>query len=125
MNRKGQTLIIFVMMLPIFLLLAALVIDVGVATNAKLKLSNTTTTVLKTFYEKRFDPDIEEEMKEMFSKNDIPIEHLMITIDSESLEIQNEYAVDSIFGKIVGINEYPLSIQKKMTMVDGKIQMEK
>lgn len=39
MNRRGQTLILFVFFLPIFLAIIATVIDVGLLTHEKIRLS--------------------------------------------------------------------------------------
>ena len=51
-NNKGQTLVLFIIFIPILLLLAAFVIDTGIIIRESTRLKSTTKTVLKdTFYQ--------------------------------------------------------------------------
>jgi len=125
MNRNGQTLIIFVIMVPVFLILAALVIDLGIVTNAKLKLSGITTTILKESYDTRFEETTKEKIQKLYQKNDIPRENLRITITENGIEIENKYEVSSFFGQLIGIKSYPISIHKKITKVNNEFQITK
>lgn len=125
MNRNGQTLIIFVIMVPVFLILAALVIDLGIVTNAKLKLSGITTTILKESYDTRFEETTKEKIQKLYLKNDIPRENLRITITENGIEIENKYEVSSFFGQLIGIKSYPISIHKKITKVNNEFQITK
>lgn len=125
MNRNGQTLIIFVIMIPIILLLAALVVDVGLLTNEKMKLSGTTTTILKEYYELRNEENLEENIKSLYQKNNIPVDKLEIKVDENDLIIKNEYEVKSIFGSLIGIKSYPISIHKKVIKIDNEFRISK
>jgi hypothetical protein len=112
MNRKGQTLILFVIMIPIFLTLAALVIDLGLLNSAKKKLDHTTMTILKEFYPKRMEANVKEEIKESYEKNHLKTDHLVIEITDASLKIVTEGEVKSIFGRLIGFNEYQFKTTK-------------
>lgn len=114
MNRKGQTLILFVLMIPVLLILAALVIDIGLMTNEKIKSSNVTAMILKEEYENRNQRDIEKRIKSSYEKNKIETENLDIKASNDYLWIQNEYNIDSIFGKLIGIKNYRIKINKKI-----------
>ena len=51
MNNRGQVLVIFVILLPIFLMILALVIDLGLLSIEKRKLSNNTYDAVEYFLE--------------------------------------------------------------------------
>lgn len=123
MNHKGQTLIIFVIMIPV-LILAALVIDLGIMSYEKTKLSGITTTILKEFYEKR-ENDCETEIRKLYEKNHIPVENLKVVGTKEYLEIENQYEIKSVFGTLIGINKYSLSIHKKIRKENDKFIIQK
>ena len=125
MNRKGQTLIIFVIMIPIILLLAALVVDVGLVTNAKIKLSGTTTPVLKEFYEKRKESNLKDDIKKLYEKNEISVRNLEVIVEESSLEIANNYEIESMFGKLIGIKNYKVSIHKKIIKIEEEYRIIK
>ncbi|MCI8575378.1 MAG: hypothetical protein HFI09_02805 [Bacilli bacterium] len=125
MNRNGQTLILFVIMIPIFLGIAALVIDLGILNNAKSKLEHTTDTILKEYYSKRMENNIKEEIKESFNKNKIATEHLGVEASSSSLKITNEETVKSIFGNLIGIEEYHIKTTKVIREKENKYYITK
>lgn len=109
MNHKGQTLILFVLLLPILLILLALIIDIGLMSIETTKLNGITNQILKDTKEKKL-----EEIEKIYQKNKIPIDKLEVNQDSNYLEIQNEYEINSIFGKIIGIQKYKITVHKKI-----------
>lgn len=120
MNKKGQTLILFVIMIPIVLGLCALVVDVGVLVSKNVQLEE----ISKTIIEDVWDSANAEEIKDIFVENDIPVDQLDVSIDTSSIHIKNSYEVDSIFGSIIGIDNYEVSVDITGTFQDGKIVFE-
>jgi len=53
MNNKGQVLIIFVILLPIFLMILALVIDIGLLSIEKRKINNNTYDAVEYYLENK------------------------------------------------------------------------
>lgn len=125
MNRRGQTLILFVFLIPILLLLFAFLVDLGFLNHEKIKLSGITDSLIKEYYNKEMDEKIEKEIKDIYTKNKIPIENLKIKKEEGTLEIQNEYQIESIFGKIIGLKNYKISIHKKGKQKEGQFIIEK
>ncbi len=103
MNKHGQTLILFIILIPVVLALAALVVDVGLIINEKVHLQEVSRSIIKT-------SSSEEEIKYLLKENDIPVDNLVINIEDNQIELQNEYTIASIFGKIVGIMNYTIKI---------------
>ena len=125
MNNKGQTLILFVILVPIFILLLAFVVDTGLILKEHTKLNNTIKSVLKTTYEIRLDSDYQEKVTNLIDKNNIPTLNLKIEVIDNSIKIQNEYQKESIFGKIIGIKEYKIKSVLKIKNENGTLVIEK
>lgn len=120
MNRRGQTLILFVFFLPIFLAIIATVIDVGLLTHEKIRLSGILNYAMEAYYEKPLEK-MEIELKELLNKNKISTTDLKVQKQDNLLEVQNEYQIESIFGRIIGISNYKIIIHKQAFKKDDKI----
>ena len=125
MNKKGQTLIAFVILIPALILLMAFVVDTVMVLKENTRLISTTKTILKTMYEERETSTFEEKIKNLYQKNNIPIENIKITVRNNKIFIENNYEIESIFGRIIGIKEYPLQIKMDATKTDEKIIINK
>jgi len=125
MNRNGQTLIAFVIIVPIFILLLAFVVDTGFILKEYTKLNSLTRTILKTNYQKRFDDDYTKKITNLYKKNNISIENLEVIVNENETKIINFYDINSIFGKIIGIKNYDIKIEIKAYEEEGKIIIEK
>lgn len=122
MNNKGQTLVIFIILLPMFLALCAFVIDVGLMTYENIKLKNTTKSVLNSVVDK--NKINEDDIKKLYQKNKINIDNIEIIINDEIIQIKNQYFIDSLFGKILQIKEYEVRVNAKIDLKSKKIIFE-
>lgn len=106
MNNKGQVLVLFIMILPVMVLGAACLIDSSYMLYQKNRLDNINYDVLNSVKDKN---DLtEEEIIELISLNDINIVNDDIVIEDD-ITIENHLYVDSIFGKLIGFDEYKVS----------------
>ena len=121
MNKHGQTLIAFVLLVPIFLIFLAFVVDTGLILKEKTKGVSTTKTILKNIYKE----PTEEKIKDLYQKNNISIENLEIKLEENSISITNEYEIDSIFGNIIGIKNYTIKIEMHAIVHNGELKIEK
>ncbi len=120
MNRNGQTLILFVILIPVLLILAALVIDIGIISNEKMHVSKVTSTILKETFEKE---ETVEEIKKLYEKNNIPTENLKIEKKEDQMTIENNYEINSIFGNIIGIKKYSIHCKKKIVKQNNQLKL--
>ena len=96
LNNKAQSLVIFVICLPIFLLFIAYVFDIVNSNYERRKLDGIIETLKMT--------DIDDQsMCELAYKND---EFVKCTIDNNALTLEKE--VKSLFGKITGRDTYKI-----------------
>ncbi len=97
-NKKGQALVMFIILIPLFLAVCALVIDIGLITYEKNKLTNI------------IDLSINEnkDVKNYLKINDIND----VKIKEENKCIKVTYYKKSLFGNIIGIKKYNISSKR-------------
>lgn len=106
MNNKGQVLVLFIMILPVLLLGAACLVDSSYMMYQKNRLDNINFDVLNSVKDKAILT--EEEVERLILLNDAKIVNDDIIID-ETITIENHIVIDSIFGKLIGLDEYKVS----------------
>ena len=114
MNKKGQTLVFFIVFIPFILMLASYVIDLGYIQSEKIKLNDTTKIVIKELYKKDYSTN---QIKQLYQKNDIKLQKVAIKKEEDKIKVSASYEVESIFGKLVGIKKYLI----KTTLIGKKI----
>ena len=98
MNKKGQSLVMFIIFLPLMIMALALVVDVGIMYNAKIKGER----LLEEGKEKGLD------IEKYFELNDIKIDKNSSKIEEGCVIIN--YRVESVFGKILNIDDYKIEV---------------
>lgn len=106
MNNKGQTLIIFVILIPILILVAALVVDTGLMTFEKERYRG----IIENGIEEYFDTGNVEETEKIFSLNDIAKEEYTIIVQENQIEVSLNTSIEAIFGKIINLQEYEIKM---------------
>ena len=125
MNRSGQTLVAFVIIVPVFIIFMAFVVDTGFVLKEYTKLNSTTRTILKTTYDKKMQENYKTQVIKLFDKNNIPTQNVDINFIENKVIVGNEYEVGSIFGQIIGLNSYKVKISMIAYEKDGKVIIEK
>ena len=113
MNNKGQTLVLFVVLIPFILALFAFVIDSAYIVKEDTKLKSIATSSLKSLNDNKNISDI----KKIIKTNDNNIQ--IVVIDNNKIHLTNQ--IDPIFGKIVGYEKYNLDIELYSTFENGKL----
>lgn len=103
-NKHGQVLITFVIMIPLLLLLIATLIELSVISYNKKRLYSLTKTIIASCIE---NPDKNDIIK-LYNKNGIE-DDIEVILD-DGLEIKFDHQLDSYLGKIVGQDQYEITI---------------
>ena len=119
MNKKGQTLILFVIFIPLFLVMMAFVVDIGTIIYENIHAKELAKTIILESMNKD-----EEFVLELCRKNNLNEENLNILIGNDQLTIKNEYEIDSIFGSIIGIKRYKIKVNIIGIKKENKIIFE-
>lgn len=121
MSKRGQTLVLFIIFIPVFIGLAALVIDTGLVISKKVQLKETTKTIIKEYFNKNLN---ENEINDLMVKNDVDVGNLVIEIEDNKIALNNETKIDSIFGGLIGIKNYKIKIQVTGYKENDKVIVE-
>ncbi len=122
MNKKGQTLVFFIVFIPFILMLASYVIDLGYIQSEKIKLNDTTKIVIKELYKKDYSTN---QIKQLYQKNDIKLQKVAIKKEEDKVKVSASYEVESIFGKLVGIKKYLIKTTLIGKKINEKIEYQK
>ena len=119
MNHKGQVFVLFVLLLPLFCMLAMYIVDNGIILYEKHQLEEINKLAISYPLIKR--ETTEDKVKEKKKKNEEDVDSIRVNID-ESVQIEIKKEIRSIFGIIIGKKNYEITSYLDGSMVDGKIQ---
>ena len=121
MNKRGQTLIIFVMLIPIILTIAALVIDVGLLYYKKNEYTGIVEESIKEYFK---DEDLTSAL-ETLTLNGVSLDDVLVSATDETISVILDTKVDSIFGKVIRINDYEIKIARVGTKDKERVIIKK
>lgn len=124
LNNKGQTLVIFIFIIPILIGLMALVIDIGNLIYYKQDLDNINKIVLDYGLNNQQTPELEEKMITLAKLNN---PHLNIKIKQEEniIYIKTTYYVQGIFTNIFQTKGYQATSIYKAYQENQQNKIEK
>lgn len=95
MNNKGQSLVLFIILIPVLLILLFMVYDIGNVVLLKEKLDNI--NYITTYYglDNIDSLDLENKLKDMITKNKDDIDKIDVNIDNGIIKIKLEDKLDN------------------------------
>lgn len=111
LNNKGQSLFLFVIFIPVFMLLGAFVVDIGLAKITSNNLDDVSKLVLD-YGLKNIDNNPYDSMIDLINKNDDKIDKYDIKLDklNKIINLKVEKNSSGFFGNIIGKDKYKISI---------------
>lgn len=125
-GNRGQSLAIFVIFIPVFIMIGTLVVDVAFAKYNARKLDNITMEVIR-YGLKHFDEEPYNNMVDLIYQNDSDIDSYKIDFNEEknTINVNISKATKGFFGSIVGKDIYGLKSSYVGYLEDDKIIIEK
>ena len=123
-NNKGQSLVMFVLIIPIFLLILTLVYDVGNAIYEKDRLSNTNYLTIE-YGLNNIDTVTENELKNLIEQNTSNLKYIYVTIEENQIEIKIEKDAKSIIGKMFNFNLVKIISHYKGKIINNQKEIER
>ena len=120
MNNRGQTLVIFIIILPVIILGVSYLVDTGLMYIGRSKLISTCKVIIDEYYD---EENIDNKVKKYLEDNDIKYTDYKVSRDN-NLKLEVESTIDSIFGNVVGIKEYEISAKVIGYMENGKLKFK-
>lgn len=123
-NNKGQSLVMFVLIIPIFLLILTLVYDVGNAIYEKDRLSNTNYLTIE-YGLNNIDTVTENDLKNLIEQNTSNLKYKYVTIEENQIEIKMEKDAKSIIGKMFNFNLVKIISHYKGKIINNQKEIER
>lgn len=124
LNNKGQSLVMFVIIIPILLLILTLVYDVGTAVYEKNRLSNTNYMALEYGLD-NIDNVSEMELIELIQRNVNNLNYISVDIDDDKIEIILSKDIKGIVGSMFGFDLIIANSQYEGTIINGIKKIER
>ena len=126
LNNKGQSLAIFVIFVPVFIMIGTFVVDVSFAKYNERRLDNLNKQVIN-YGLKHIDEEPYDNMVDLIYQNDSDIDSYEININNETKEISVTLSKSTkgFFGSIVGKEIYNEKSSLKGYIKDDKKIIEK
>lgn len=125
LNNKGQSLILFVVVLPVLLLVLVLVIDIGRVIVVKQKLDNINTIVIDYGLEHLDKEGIEQELVKLVRLNGKDIDDVTLSIEDGKIYSSLEESTKGIFSKIINISIFRVKSSYQGYITDSEKRIEK
>ena len=125
MNKRGQVLVAFVLLLPIMFMLIGLVIDCGYLYIEKRNVDNNIKDALEYGLKNIDNDNIEDKMTKQLNLNIKEIEKLNVFINDNIVEIELEKSKKSIFTLVFSKHRYSISSHYKGYIKEEKIVIRK
>ncbi len=113
LNNKGQSLVMFICLLPILLLIVLAIVDVSRMVIEKNKLNNINYIAISYYSSHKEDDDVTERIISLVKRNDEDIINVRINKDKNTIYLDKK--IDSTMGKIIGISEYEIVSEYSFT----------
>lgn len=104
LNRKGQSLVLFILLLPILIGIMALVIDIGRVIIEKNKIDNTIEMVLEISLEDKLKTS---EIHNLINQN-LQESQNKVTRENNTLTIESNKEIKGIFSNVLGFNKFKI-----------------
>ena len=117
MNNKGQSLVIFIIIIPVIFIVFSFLYDYAYIINSQNKYENVTRTILNSTLE-------EDKIVDLYKKNGYKVDDFKYKKENDKVQVQNSYKIKSVFGNIVNLKNYTVSINYVVINTNNGIIIE-
>lgn len=125
LNNKGQSLVLFVIVLPILIFLLILVIDVGKIIVLKQELNNISEFVLDYGLDNFDNENIEDDLVNLIIINKSDIDNVDVYIEDSKIYVELSKKSDGIFSSFVDFSIFNVNSFYVGSIVDGEKRIER
>lgn len=125
MNRKGQVLVMFVILLPIFFIIMTLLIDIGNLILTNNEINDVSYMVLEHCLNHLDEEDIIDSSKELLKLNNKNLNIESFKIENDKVYLNINYQVKGIISNIVNIKLFDINNKYKAYIKDDKKIIER
>lgn len=124
LNNKGQSLVMFIIVIPIVLLVLTLVYDVGSAIYEKNRLSNVSYMVIDYGLDNILSID-ENELIDLVMKNTDNLSYISVSIENNVIDVELSKDIKGVIGGLFGFDLIRANCYYKGELVNGQKRIER
>lgn len=124
LNNKGQSLVLFIVIIPIILLVFVLVYDIGTAIYEKNRLSNTSYMVIDYALDNNDSID-ENDLISLITKNTDNLSGILVLIDNGKVNIKLTKNIKGVFGRAFNFDLIEAKSEYVGYILDGNKKIDK
>ncbi len=125
MNRKGQVLVMFIILLPIFFIIMTLLIDIGNLILTNNEINDVSYMVLEHCLDHLDEEDIIDTSKELLKLNNKELNIESFKIENNKVYLNVSYQVKGIISNIVNIKLFDINNKYEAYIKDDKKIIER
>ena len=125
MNRKGQVLVMFIILLPIFFIIMTLLIDIGNLILTNNEINDVSYMVLEHCLDHLDEEDIIDTSKELLKLNNKELNIESCKIENNKVYLNVSYQVKGIISNIVNIKLFDINNKYEAYIKDDKKIIER
>ena len=125
LNNKGQSLVLFVIVLPILILLLILVIDIGKIIVFKQELNNISELVLDYGLDNFDSENIENELVNLIKLNKNDVDNINVYIEDDKIYVKLSEKCDGIFSLFIDLSIFNVNSFYMGSIIDDEKRIER
>ena len=125
MNRKGQVLVMFIILLPIFFIIMTLLIDIGNLILTNNEINDVSYMVLEHCLDHLDEEDILDTSRELLKLNNKNLNIESFKIENNKVYLNVSYQVKGIISNIVNIKVFDIDNKYEAYIKDDKKIIER
>ena len=125
LNNKGQSLVLFVIVLPILIFLLILVIDIGKIIVLKQELNNISELVLDYGLDNFDSENIENELVNLIKLNKNDVDNINVYIEDDKIYVKLSEKCDGIFSLFIDLSIFNVNSFYMGSIIDDEKRIER
>lgn len=125
MNRKGQVLVMFIILLPIFFIVMTLLVDIGNLILTNNEINDVSYMVLEHCLDNIDEEDIIDTSKELLKLNNKELNIELFKMENNRVYLNIDYQVKGIISNIINIKLFDINNKYEAYIKDGKKIIER
>lgn len=108
LNNKGQTLVMFIVIIPILISIMVLVIDLGSAFTKKQELNNVNKLVIEYGLDNLDQENLESDLTSYITMNAKDLSNVKVTVENNTINVTTKSYIDGIISKALNIDGFEI-----------------
>ncbi len=108
LNNKGQTLVMFIVIIPILISIMVLVIDLGSAFAKKQELNNVNKLVIEYGLDNLDQENLESDLTSYITMNAKDLSNVKVTVENNTINVTTKAYIDGIISKALNIDGFEI-----------------